>query len=405
MKSVIKSIIAALLLMSIMLITACLNPVSLDNYGYVISIGVDEGKEKKYYVTMALQRASLAQGNENDGGAIFLAAEGDNLFDAINTIEGHISYDLHFSRTQFFMFSRKIAESGAMEEFLSLSYNETRIRESALVLITEQTVTEYLGGLSANNSANISKFQTSLLRDQSRTGAVILTNVAAFFEACAERRFDVCAPLGVYIDEIITDMAQKTDESEGENPLAEVETGDHVGGLKSITSGVAMFDGWTMTGVLDAVETQYLHMIRGGFVAGTFTFETDDGAQIVIMLELGDTEQSMRRDTLYSDEITADIRLTLNASILQKGEMNELEAAEWLNSAGMEQIRQRLLDVVAKCKEANSDAMQIGRLASMCFTSVSEWQEYDWKSRFKNVNVVFDIKIIIDDKQSTENLR
>ncbi len=393
--------LAAIMLIGAVLtmLGGCLNPVSLDDYGYVVSIGVDSGTAKKYYVTLALQRASLTQGNEKDGGAILLAAEGDSLVQAIDAIESNVSNALNFTRTNFIMFSREVAQRGDIEDFLSFSFDEIKMRKSALVVITDQTVHEFFGGLSANNSANITKLQASLLRDQKDTGTIIMTNVSGFFEACVEGRFDVCAPLGFYDADIITDMQQKTLEAEGKDPLSDIETGDRVGGLKSATAGVALFDGWTMTGELNGEETQFLNIIKGDYENGDFVLVADDGSQVVILAKLETYSRNVRSDTIYSDDICVDVKIVLTISVLQyNGEMSYDELSEWVSKETIQYMTENLDYVLNKCKECQCDAAMFGTTISKCFSSVDSWQNYDWKARYQNLSPQYDIEIIVTDK-------
>ena len=405
MKHIIKKGIAIMILVTILLgIVGCLNPVSLDAYGYVVSIGVDKGKEKKYYVTLALQREGTAQGNETEGGASFHAAEGDNLYQVINVIESNVSYSLNFTRTNFFMFSREIAESGLMQDFLSISFDSLRIRTSALIIITQQTVLEFFGGLSANNSANINKLQTSLLRDQQGLGAITLVNISEFMESCNEQRYDICAAIGQYEDTIVTDMEQKKSESEGKNPLKEVEVGDRLGGLKSYTAGSALFDGWVMTGVLDPMETQFLNIARGEFKIGSFTLSMDESIMITVQLKTiksGHTVEFTQDGKIHA---ITDVELTV--SIMQKSsDIPEKQVEEWVDGYLTEYIKGNLDSMLAKCKECDSDVVGYGVEVSKLFGSVAEWERFNWKENYSDTTVEFNVALLLEDKYIAEDMQ
>ena len=105
-------VLAALMLLPL---SGCLNPVSLDKYGYVMTVGVDEGKVKKYEIVLVLQRESSGESVTDEGGAIILSDEGDTIFEAVNTLYQRLSYELNFSRTHLFVFGKGIAKSGGME--------------------------------------------------------------------------------------------------------------------------------------------------------------------------------------------------------------------------------------------------------------------------------------------------
>lgn len=170
----------------------CLNPVSLDNYGYVVTVGADIGQKEKYEVILELQRESSNASDENEGGAIVLSVEAENLFDAINKISYGVPYELSFTRTHVFVFGEELARKGMIPDFLGLSFDTLRIRTSAMVQVTHCSVREYLGGLSANNNANLSTLQDDIINDARKTGRIAVINVAHCFEACGGGRFDPC---------------------------------------------------------------------------------------------------------------------------------------------------------------------------------------------------------------------
>ena len=191
-----------------MLFTSCLHPISIDNCGYVVVIGVDEGAEERYEITFELQRESSGEAQENNGGAIILSVEVKDIFDAVNIISRGIEYDLNFTRTHALIFSEKIARNGEIGDFMDFSFDVLRIRRSALMIVTECGVREYIGGLAANNDANIAKLQDDLISDMEMTGELAAINIAHFLEACEEGRFDAVMPVGHYDGEIITDTKQ-----------------------------------------------------------------------------------------------------------------------------------------------------------------------------------------------------
>lgn len=87
-----------------------------------------------------------------------------------------------------------------------------------MVQVTHCSVREYLGGLSANNNANLSTLQDDMINDARKTGRVAVINAARCFEACGGGRFDPVLPMGFYDPKVVTDTKQKNTATEGENP-------------------------------------------------------------------------------------------------------------------------------------------------------------------------------------------
>ena len=373
----------------------CLSPVSLDSYGYVISIGVDKGKTKRYYVTFALQRELEQSNTESEGGADILTCECDSLDEAKTEVEGRVPFTLSFSRTNFFLFSEEIARSGAIEEFLSISFDAEKIRTSAAVVVTKKNVYEFIGALSANNDANITKLQTAVIHDLEKTGMVAIMSVSRLFEAAETGFFDYVAPLGDTDESIITDMQQKKDQAEGKNPLENVKTGDIVGGLKSRMSGTALFCGWSMTGELTREETMYLNMVNGEFINGTVTLPYgEEGDTVTLLLSLSSAD----RRIIPGAEPEARVRISLKASLhkspagADKDELNE-----WLVNSVPEYLEGRLSAVFEKCREAGSDAMRFGALALMSMKSEEERAAFVRESFLASLQAGFEVRIVNTD--------
>lgn len=386
-------------------LSGCLSPVSLDAYGYVISVGVDRGKEKAYYFTFALQRALSEQNLDSEGGAILLAAEGNSVFEAVNELEDNVPYSLNFSRTNFIIAGRKIAEAGEIRDLVSTSFDSLKIRTSAVIIVADCPVSDFIGGMYSNNDANIGKLQSALMLDREKTGMVSIMSVSRLLEACSDSRFDYSTALGNYDPDTVTDTEQKKSESEGKNPLEDVETGDRAGGLKSFISGTALFSGWRMTGVLDREETMFLDMVTGEFENGVITLVYDGegegrGSFVSVLLSLEKCRVAVNDDL----SVSAEIKLT--AGIHRKDErISSAEMDEWLTERLKTILEGRMNEVFLKCREAGSDAMRFGTKLIRKFRDYGEWERFDWRERYKSFEPEFSVTVLNADKYIEEDMQ
>lgn len=384
------------LILGVLPLCACLSPVSLDACGYVISIGADRGKTRKYYFTLMLQRELSEPGTEREGGASILAAEGDTLDEAVNALEGGVPFTLCFTRTNFFIFSADIARSGDIEELLSLSFDSMKIRTSAAIVVSEGSACEFMGGLSANNDANIRKLQEAVMLDMEKTGMVALMSVSRLFEAVNTGEYDYVAAYGGYEASAVTDMEQKKNENEGKDPVEDIAPGVIAGGLRSRMKGAALFSGFRMTETLTREETELLNIACGEFKSGTFAVETGEGKTVLIL-----TPKSLKKTVDAAPEQTPKARaeLILYAGIHSKpagmtGDTLETSVKE----AARREIEEGLYNVFLKCRAAGSDAMRFGREAKKRFRSQSEWEDYCWKDRCRELEAEFSVTLVFTDK-------
>jgi hypothetical protein len=364
-------------------LSGCLAPVSLDALGYVVTVGIDRAPGGGFYFTLALQREMAEQNLESEGGASILADTGADLFEAIERIEGSVPYSLNFSRTNFIIMSRELAGEGGLSELLHTDLDSLKVRASAIVMISEESAFGFIGGMYANNDANINKLQTALLLDRMKTGMVSVVSLAELYEAAAEGRFDIAPALGARDDDIITDMAQKRSEAEGEDPLKDVSAGDRVGGLCAYVSGTALFSGLCMTGELSREETLFLNMASGGLGRGQLTFPTEDGPiSVSVRLKSSKTSAFFAAD----GRIGFTVKIELEYGVM-RGEGGE--AAEKLAAY----IEKKLYEVSEKCRAAGSDAMKLGVSASKLFRSYAEWDAFRERGGERFLAPVFSVAV------------
>jgi len=400
-------LVGIILIIVMLLLSACgcLRPASLEDCGYVITVGVDGGVSKKYYITLMLQRENSGQSSDGEGGAILLAAEGDDIFEAVSEMESNAPYILNFSRTGFIVFGYEAAKSGLMKELLDVSLDTLRIRASSIVLIAKSEAMELIGGMSANDDANVSKLQTAVLNDRERTGVVAVMSVSRYYEAVHEGRFDFCTALAEYNGEIITDMGQKKSESEGENPLEKARIGDRIGGLKASVCGTALFNGAVFSGELDRLETLYLNMATDEFVEATTVRLLPDGSTCTVVLEHKRTK-IRAADILPEGDAAFKITVELYAAAhAEQGSADVAETERWLKEDLAAEIAQGIACTFKKCVDASCDAFRLGTILSKRFRSTDEWEAYNWKEHYKNSKVEFEVIIHPSDRNSAEGLQ
>ena len=382
-------VLAALMLLPL---SGCLNPVSLDKYGYVMTVGVDEGKDKKYEIVLVLQRESSGESVTDEGGAIILSDEGDTIFEAVNTLYQRLSYELNFSRTHLFVFGKVIAKSGGMEEFFSISLDKLRIRQSAMVMVCACGVKDFLGGRGSNNEANLTKVQENLLTDEKTVGQIVITNLAKLFEACDGGRFDVAMTYGYMDDKILTDAKQKDNAVSGDNPIADAK--DKVGGMQSYMKGAALFDGWKMVDTLSAHDTQILNIASGRFKSGSISLKADTGEQYALLAQLDDYSVSIDMD----DGVNATISLTISITIEQ--DLTKELGSQWEKKGKKmvtEYFTDELMRIAKRCQKYKSDALGLGRAVSRKFKTVREWEDFDWKQVYPDADIEFEVDVILSD--------
>ena len=51
------------------------------------------------------------------------------------------------------------------------------------------------------------------------------------------------------------------------------------------------------------------------------------------------------------------------------------------------------------CRSMNSDAYEIGKYAAMHFSSVDDWENYNWKERYSELEMQFNVSLYIENEE------
>ena len=391
--------------MALPMFCGCMGPISLDEFGYVLSIGVDQGQQKKFNISFLLQKEGESQDTQMGAGAYIVSAEGDDFFDALAVANASLPYELNFTRNDFILFSDQIASSGLLNEFLSISFNDIKLRQSTKMMVVRGQSADFFAGLASADLPNVAKRQYSYLITYKQDGTIPLTSLTLFWEAVGTGWFDIILPLGEVDRSIAVDSGSgETQQDQQEQPGENDTTGGvkRTGGLRSYVLGSALFNGNRLAGVLNDFDTELILMMLGEFENGYVSL-TDDWGTVVFMLKavkkpkvaltLGDAPHAQASVSMY-----AEIQLDTSSSAQErwddqvKGELEGYLAAE-------------LGRVFSRCRELNSDAMRFGRYACEQFRDIEQWRDYAWKDHYKRMTAEFNVDIVLNERTISSHMQ
>lgn len=395
MKRGLKTLLLAAALLLASLNAGCIKYVALDEYGYVMSLGVDKGETQAYRFCFIVQIEG-AKG-ENDAENVVLSAEGDNIYDAITTAEVSVPYLLNFGRTNYILFSEEIAQSGYITGFVDESFKNLGVRRSAKLMIVLDDCLDYCIGVISKDYPNTSKRQYSILREYTSEGLTPITNIAAFTQGVNGKRGDSILTLGATDDSIPAEDVPGSSKDNEIHPFDTTAGVERTGGLRSYYMGCAVFDGDIMKGVLNGHDTQLILMARGTFGSGRITLNIGQTGSMVLLLKNGGKP---RISLVLAAEPYMHMELKLQCSIESGG--GEMSYHEWDQSIKPmleAYLEKELARVFFLCREMNSDAFELGKYAVMQFSSTAAWEAYDWKAQYAKTNAEFEVSLYIENEE------
>ncbi len=388
-------------------LAGCLGAKSPDEYGYAMIIGVDEGQEKSFRVSMLLQRGNgSSEAAAKEGPGELVSVECESLFEAIDMLERSLPFALTLSRASAIVFSEALAESGSIDAVLSASLGTLLIRYYANLLVTRGSAEAYLKGLQGKVEQNVAKLQYNFVEYSEQTGYIPAITLAEFYGNAWSGAGDVLLPLaaeeqkeqggqteedGALFEK--TKKAGAAEEAKQTDMLgaAEMLPGEEErnGGMGVGMMGSAVFDGARMVGVLNGTHTQAVMMATGRFKQGRMRMHLPGGEEYSAML----SQQSRPEVSLWlGEKPRAEIKVSLFATSEQPARTAAYTNEQLQQWAG-EYIEELLNKIFSACKESGADVFELGKAAAVQFSDTNQWETFDWKKEYAKLEVVFAVDV------------
>lgn len=165
--------------------TGCLAKTELEDYAYVIAVGVDKGTEDKYLVTFQIAVPIKIAGEGSQGGkesTSLVTLETDTLFNSISRADTMISKEITLSHNKLIVVSEELAKEG-VQELLNAFITNREIRPKTSIIIYRGLAKDLLGNLEPILEKNPARYYDLLLDSNQYTGYAIDNTLFNFYIA------------------------------------------------------------------------------------------------------------------------------------------------------------------------------------------------------------------------------
>lgn len=367
-------------LSTLLLLMGCMQSKNIDEYAYVLNVGVSRGTTMPYLVTLLV---SVPNGSEETKVKNqVISAEARSFSEAYETLNAAFPSRLSFSRASLLAIGEDIAKDGGQTAFLNFAFGKPDLWPNMRVVTIRGSIREAFEGWTGDADPSLRKVKTAVGDLRLASGTAADTGFGDYLESLADQRFDaILAYAGVNEYGLTEDMVGG-------------ETYPYLGGslltenlLKTATLGSAVFDGDRMVGVLDGRHTMEVLWVLDEFRKGELMFTLPDGQPLVVKL------YRMRAPKIRLNAGEATVKLFLEADLMEPESMPM--DSEALKSFLETRLAAELDAVFAALKRHNSDAMGFGRFAAKRFRSASDWEAFDWKAAYRDLRATFTVTVML----------
>lgn len=396
-----KFIIFVLIILLTISFSACTKSQNeVDDYAYVIAIGIDKGEKENLKVTLSFANPNKISGGggESGGGGssggeenlINFTTETSGIFNSLNVANDNISKIVNLSHVKLVVFSQDIAKQG-IGKYVDGLIRDLRVRPVTIVAVSESSPESYLRKISPKLEVNPEKYINDLFK-KDRTTFLSETTLRDFFSWSGSDSKDiVMSYLGSQGEE-------RSDEySEGQKSMSynvdDNETSEYPKKAenKSIVLGNVFFKGDKMVGTGSNIENLYNLILNGKASEVSYSIEDENKSLTELSISQPtkpkikvDTSKKVPKLNVYL-EIEANIMSMENEDVKK----NEYEKIQKLLEKDLEKNIEKYLHKTVK--DLKVDPIGFGNAAKKNFLTWKKWEQYDWENKYPSMK--YDVKV------------
>ena len=388
----------------------------IDDQVYTLVIGADKGSENRVRLTVqyptyknggggGMEKSSGGGGGKDESGevdgTIVETVEAPSILEAVNLLNTSVPRSISFIHAKMFVFSEDFARDGIGSYLEPLArFRETR--RIMQVVVCRGKAEDFIKENKVLIGSSIAKTMELMSTQALETGCFPFTSFHNFYTS-------VLSPYGqayaAYAG--LNDFKNMKNEEEGKEAAAlKTENGflpgeiPRQGGTKGEFVGTAVFNGDRMVGSLDSYETRYFMMVIGRYQRGIITIsdENEPGSAIPLDVRLG--RKSEIKGHFEDGKPVIDVHLSIESdlgAVQSRIQYEKLNKIGDLNNYIARIIKRGVENTIEKTKkELESDIFDFGRYFAGYFTTIQEFEEYDWLSHYReaqvNVSVEADVR-------------
>lgn len=394
---------ALLLFLLLPVLSGCWDRRELEEYAFVLAIGVDRGEVSPYAITLMIARPErMAGGGEKGGGGggeekpyLLTTVDAPTIPAAISMVNSTINRRVSLLHTKTLLMGEALArESGmqTMDEFAR--YREAR--RSIAYIVTRGKASDFLKEMDPKIEKDPHKFLAEMGATGYYTGMLPLRGQINTFITHAHTGY--VSPITYY-------ASLKEDEEAGGARTGEKKDSGFVagelprkGGPNLEMIGAAAFRREQMTGVLNGEEVRMILMLQDQFRRGFFSIRDPLAPDQFVSLELERSRPTMIlvEQLGQRPRIRARVRLEGEVMAIQsKIDYTDPARQPELERALRSELTRMMREAIGKTQEWGSDVPGFGRAVVRHFPTIAAWEEYDWPGRYRHAEVIPEIEVTL----------
>ncbi len=375
---------------------------NIDQLDYAIAVSVDSLPDSdNLEVSFEFTDSGTYSVNSSSEGSepIINTVVAPSIASAINIINSYVGKQLNLSHCKVIVFSQEFAKKGILSE-VSYLMNSTQIRPTTNIIIANNNAKEYLENSISSLEQVLTKYYEIFPSSSEYTGYTSNILLGEFYESLINKDSGSVTMQGKISN--ISNQNNETSNNTSTNNTTEdliipdesIVEGDR--GTENI--GLCVFKDDKYVGDLSALETLCYSLLE------------DEVDNFLVSIDNPFSENQkidISVDSLSSSSIDVDtsgenpiinIKINLRAKTLtgqDKLDYSDTKTLRQLNSSLKDYLSSQITNYLYKTsREYKSDINQFYRVARRKFTTITDFENYNWEQKYENAE--FNVEINSD---------
>ncbi len=343
--------------------TSCSSMHEVDDFAYVIALGVDISEDGDYLFTYSFANSlSIGGGGGEEGGGgkspsnslLNITVKAKDVFEGINILNTNISKMVEMSHLKLIVFSKEIAKNGLgnhLDDFVL----DMSVRPRIMLAISDISPNKYLDNLKMSFEVNPEKYLNDIFTDKS-SPLVTRCTLFDFYNH-------------TYLSNVI--------------PLVTVDSVEE----KSVISGICIFKKDKLKAVYTGYEPVYHNILKGNLKNTNYVLSTGENTVVYELTQ--ENRPKVKVDTSSKNPVIR-IEIPLDCRIKSRTSDN-LNFKELLEKDLTHKTKEYLYK---SAKTLETDVMRYEKIAKRKFLTTKKFNEYNWEENYRMAS--FDIMITAD---------
>lgn len=399
---------------------------NIDNIAYVIAIGIDLA-ENNEYLKISFEFIDISsfsdQSTSNSTDPIIEEVSAPSISTGIDIMNAYLGKQINLSHCKIVVFSEEVAKRGILSEISEFS-NDKQARASANIVVAKESARKYLENSMSSLEKTITKYYDIFTQSTIYTGYTSNIILGNLYESLLTEESGAIAIYGNILQEPnssqdnnsqgsensgtesnsnstssasnsssssseYSNASGNPDQNSSENYISSSSLENSLKGDKgTLNTGLAVFKDQKFIDTLSSEEALCRSILSNDvdnfFISITSPFDSNDFIDLSL---------SIRRNTKIKIDTSTDSPV-INIDIFVDSKISNIlnnvdyTSDEVLNAISEEasiRLEEQILKYLNRCtKELNTDLNNFYRFAKMNFLTNDDWNNYNWKDKFKN---------------------